>query len=74
MPEWIEPVPSTSLENSVKLENDDPPSEINISVNNYVSTDAKNITYIFCDQKYRFEIFPLFHSIKNGFLSKKYWK
>ena len=43
MPELIEPVPSTSQENSVQIENDDPPSEINISVESNVSTDPKNM-------------------------------
>ena len=42
MPELIEPVSSTSQENSVQLENN-PPSEINISVQSDVSTDPKNI-------------------------------
>ena len=74
MPELFEPVPSTSQENSVQLENDDSPSEINILVESDVNTDPKNITCRFCDQKdkkQRFKRFPLFHSIKKYFLSKK---
>ena len=50
-PELIEPVPSTSQENGVQLENDDPLSEINIPVESDVSTDPKNTTCLFCDEK-----------------------
>ena len=39
MPELIKLVPSTPQENSVQLGNDDPPSEINISIKSEVSTD-----------------------------------
>ena len=73
MPKLIEPILSTSLENSVQLENSDPPSEINISLESDVSTDPKNITCIFCDKKtkkHRFKRFLLFHFIKKDFLSK----
>ena len=73
-PELIEPVPSTSQENGVQLENDDPLSEINISVESNVSTDPNNITCIFCDQKakkHRFKNFPLFYSIKKTFYQKQ---
>ena len=47
MPKLIEPVPSTSQKNSVQLENDDPSSAINVSVERDASTDPKNITCIF---------------------------
>ena len=51
MRKLIEPIPSTSQENSVQLEHGDPPLEINILVESDVSTDPKNITCTFCDQK-----------------------
>ena len=66
IPEFIEPFPSISQENRVELENDDLPSENDICIESYVSTDPKNI--IFCDQKtkkHRSKRLPLVHSIKN---------
>ena len=73
MPELIELAPPTSQENSVPIENDDPPSEINISVESDISTDPKNIKCIFCDLKtikHRFKRFLLFYFTKKDFLSK----
>ena len=43
--------PSTSQKISIQVENDDPHSEIDISVESDAITDPKNITCIFCDQK-----------------------
>ena len=42
MPELNEPFPPTLQENNIQLENDDPPSEINISV----ETNVKNTSSI----------------------------
>ena len=48
IPDLIEPVLSTLEKNSVWLENDDSPPEIDISFENDASTDPKSI---FCDKK-----------------------